>query len=197
MTQAHAALCDELAAMLAYPATGLHATTERCLALLAGDDSAALESIQAFCAETKGLSNEDMEELFTRTFDYNPSSSLEIGWHLFGEQYERGAFLVRMRQEMRRLCLVESSELPDHLTHVLAVLGRIEGASATEFATTHVLPALELMYTGVKDLDSPYEHVLAAIRQVLTAHFGPARRDRIPLPLHREHEDLFRSEGRQ
>ncbi len=42
------------------------------------------------------------EELYTRTFDLNPVCALEIGWHLFGEDYERGAFLVRMRDQLRR-----------------------------------------------------------------------------------------------
>ena len=31
-----------------------------------------------------------IEETFTRTFDVNPACALEVGWHLFGEEYARG-----------------------------------------------------------------------------------------------------------
>ena len=45
-----------------------------------------------------------VEEAFTGTFDVNPACALEVGWHLFGEEYARGMFLVRMREEMRKYC---------------------------------------------------------------------------------------------
>jgi len=36
------------------------------------------------------------------TFDINPACALEVGWHLFGEDYMRGQFLVRMREELSK-----------------------------------------------------------------------------------------------
>ena len=66
-----------------------------------------------------------LEEAFTGTFDVNPACALEVGWHLFGEEYARGMFLVRMREELRKYGLAESSELPDHVSHVLAIVNAI------------------------------------------------------------------------
>ncbi len=44
----------------------------------------------------------EVEEAFTRTFDVNPACALEVGWHLFGEEYTAAMFLVRMREELRK-----------------------------------------------------------------------------------------------
>lgn len=192
----YAAQYDLLAALLNYPSAGDNARTQVLKVLWSQEHPEAAAAIEVFCAETRQLSTEEMEELFTRTFDYNPATSLEVGWHMFGEQYERGAFLVRMRQEMRRLELPESAELPDHLTHVLAVLGRIDDSPAAELAHSHVLPALELMIAGVKSLKSPYEHVLIAIRLMLESRFGPAGRTHIPLPVYQQADDSLPSEDR-
>ena len=89
--------------------------------------------------------SKELQELYAATFDLDPHCSLEVGWHLFGENYERGEFLVKMRVELRRLGVGESTELPDHLTHALAALGRMEPQEAAEFATACLFPALDKM----------------------------------------------------
>ena len=70
-----------------------------------------------------------LEELYTRTFDINPVCSLETGWHLFGEDYNRGAFLVRMRGLLRQHGIEEGAELTDHLESALRVLSVMEPRS--------------------------------------------------------------------
>jgi nitrate reductase assembly molybdenum cofactor insertion protein NarJ len=73
-----------------------------------------------------------------------------------------------MRQHMRRFDVPEDTELPDHITHVLAVLGRMESEEANNFAVKSVLPALEKMLAGLEGKDSLYENVLGALQSVLT-----------------------------
>lgn len=119
--------------------------------------------LSEFASATAGLSPTDLEELYTRTFDINPISSLEIGWHLYGEAYERGAFLVKMREMLRRYDVQESAELPDHLVHVLHLLSRMDGDEADAFIRTYLLPALKKMLDGFSKQSSPYEHVLRAL----------------------------------
>jgi nitrate reductase delta subunit len=113
----------------------------------------------------------ELEELFTRTFDVNPSCTLETGWHLYGEQYERGAFLVRMRELLRGYGIVEGNELPDHLTYALQVVGRMPADSAAGFVSTEVLPAMEKMRAGFKGGSNPYEAVIDAIWMTLSETF--------------------------
>ena len=168
-------LYDLLGTLLRYPDAAYPAAVEACRGALAGADAETAAHVERFAAAVRGQRMADLEEFFTHTFDINPVCSLEVGWHLFGEDYERGAFLVRMRQELRRYGLAESSELPDHLTHGLAVLGRMEPDQAGDFAATCVLPAVDKMVAGLSGRDSPYEHALRAIQAFLVARHGSAR----------------------
>lgn len=169
-----AVLYDQLATLLCYPNTAYPGAVESCCRALAAAEPEIGVHVERFAAAVRGMRPPALEELFTHTFDINPLSSLEVGWQLFGEQYERGTFLLRMRQEMRRLALPESTELPDHLTHVLAVLGRMEPERADDFATACVLPAVERMCTALSSKENPYEHALGAVKTFLVARHGAA-----------------------
>lgn len=120
--------------------------------------------LRAFSEAVRGLSTGEMEELYTRTFDINPLSSLEMGWHLYGEQYERGTFLVRMRGLLREHGVEESTELPDHLTQALRLMQRMSDANADDLSKRYVIPSIEKMLTAFKDSDNPYQHILFAIQ---------------------------------
>ena len=133
------------------------------------DDLAPLESLAA--AE----STERLQERFTRTFDGTTERALELGWHLWGESYARGAFLVRMRQLLREHAAPATVELPDHLTCALAVLGRADERVAAALARHVVLPALEKLRAGFRDPEDPYARALAALGRFLdAAHPEPA-----------------------
>jgi nitrate reductase delta subunit len=170
-----AAIYDSLAGLLQYPGEDYGQRAARCTQALAQVQPDAAPLLGEFCRRIEGLSTERLQELFTQTFDLDPTCSLEVGWHLFGEQYERGEFLVRMRQELRRHGLAESTELPDHLTHALAVLGRMELDEADTFAAACVFPALDKMRAGWEGKDNPFENVLEAI-----AHWLEGRHVRPP-----------------
>lgn len=163
---------DALAELLTYPGADYPARVAAARAALARADREAAALHDGFAARVAGMSVAALQELFTQTFDLNPPCALEVGWHLFGEEYERGAFLVRMREELRRLGLPESTELPDHLTHVLVILGRWPGERGDDFATACVLPAVDRMLTALTGKDQPYEAVLRAIRVVLAHRHG-------------------------
>jgi len=120
-----------------------------------------------FLEQTRSFSVEGLQELYAATFDLDPACSLEVGWHLFGENYERGEFLVKMRGELRRLGVAESTELPDHLAHALAALGHMEPQEAADFATACLFPALDKMRAALKGKSNPFENVLLAAGFVL------------------------------
>lgn len=153
---------DALGALLAYPEADHAARVERARQALSGDDE-SLDLLEKFAAAVAPLALEARQELFIQTFDLSPVCTLEVGWHLYGENYDRGAFLVRMRQQMREHEVAESDELPDHLTHVLQVLGRMEPGAQCEFAERFVLPALAKMMAGFKNKGNPFEHVMNLI----------------------------------
>lgn len=114
-----------------------------------------------------------IEERFTNTFDMNPACCLEVGWHLFGEDYKRGEFLVHMRQALQEEELPESVELPDHLSHCLHLLAVLEDEDAQPFARRFLLPALEKILKSL-DNENLYRNILLVLQGVLQERFGEA-----------------------
>jgi nitrate reductase delta subunit len=159
-------LFDSLAALLEYPrekhAARVRELTERVAADLP-EARADLEKLARFAgASTLG----EAEELYVRTFDANAERALEVGWQVFGEQYERGAFLVDLRGRMRDLGVAETTELPDHLTQVLRLLGRMNPGDARMLADRAVLRSLERV-RGHLGEDDPYRGVIDAVGKAL------------------------------
>jgi nitrate reductase assembly molybdenum cofactor insertion protein NarJ len=97
---------------------------------------------------------------------------LETGWHLFGEDYNRGAFLVRMRGLLRRHGIEEGPELPDHLESVLRVLGAMGQEEASSIAREFILPAVARMRAPLAGTANPYEAVLGEIDGFLRERYG-------------------------
>jgi len=159
---------DLLAVLLDYPQDDdFREQLTRCADVLEGGYSAARRTLQPLRDLVAEMSLEQAQEMYTRTFDINPVCTLEVGWHIYGEDYGRGEFLVKMRQQLREMNLPESQELPDHLTHVLSIFGRLSGEEAEQLAARYVLPALDKMLAGMSETEHPYRAVLEAIVSVV------------------------------
>lgn len=177
-------LPEALAGVFAYPGDALDrhvAAAQEALAALDPQLGAIFEPAAVGLGAT---GTAEREELFTRTFDINPTCTLEIGWHLFGEEYERGAFLVEMRRRLRETGLEEGGELPDHLSCALRLLGRLDGGrpeaeEVSAFARGFLLPALVKMLTGFGERENPYRAALEATRGWLERRYGPALERRV------------------
>lgn len=163
-----------LAAVLRYPDDGYVKGVERCFERLSGSEPEAAPLLGAFLGQVRECSVEELQALFTATFDLDPVCSLEVGWHLYGERYERGGFLVKMRGELRRLGVTESTELPDHITHALAALDRMEPEEGARFVRACLGPALEKMRAGLEGKSNPFENVLLALARVLDRRYPPS-----------------------
>jgi nitrate reductase molybdenum cofactor assembly chaperone NarJ/NarW len=129
-----------------------------------GEDCHALAAaVPEFAGAIEGMSPVELEELYTRTFDWNPDTSMELGWHLYGENYERGEFLVRVRQLLRRYGIEESEGLPDHMTHVLPLLERMPAEEAAEFTAQFLAPAVRKIEAALSGTENPYLHLVRAL----------------------------------
>lgn len=165
-------LYDGLAGLLAYPDEHYVERLEGCRRALCEQASDAGEFVTQFAQRVGTMTTEELQEAYTRTFDLDPVCSLEVGWHLFGENYSRGEFLAEMRGRLRRLEVLESTELPDHMTHVLRALGRMAPKEADRFAMKFVLPVLDKMQQGLQGRECPWEDVLEAIRALILSPHG-------------------------
>lgn len=110
----------------------------------------------------------EMEEVYTRTFDVQAIAYLDVGYVLFGEDYKRGHFLVKMQglqQECGNDC---GTELPDHLPNILTLLPRMaDQEEAGELVNKLVLPAIDKMVQGFAENGNPYLDVLRMVSGVL------------------------------
>lgn len=158
---------DCLAALLEYPRCNYPDAVEQCRAAWAAEAPEAARCLERFARRIADLDVERLQELYTQTFDFSSDRSLDIGWQLFGENYERGEFLVWMRQQLRRLGVAESTELPDHLSHALKVLGRMAPAEAERFTADRLLPAVQRVHAALAKTDLPFVDLLAAVVDVL------------------------------
>ncbi len=158
-----------LAPLLDYPTDSYHDALAACRSAFRGTAyPGAEEPIDRFCEAMEGRSLPEIEEIYTRTFDLNPTCSLDIGWHLYGEQYARGDFLVRMRTALRLHNVDESTELPDHLPSMLRLLGRLDPGSSAELAASAVRPAVTTMVKAFAEGENPYRSLLEAISSLVS-----------------------------
>lgn len=171
-----------LAGLFRYPDQHYVNEVERCIEALCGTDPEAAGMLRETLGQIRETSVGDLQALYTSTFDLDPVCSLEVGWHLFGENYERGEFLVKMRSELRRFGLPESTELPDHLTHVLAAFSRLKSDEATCFAAACLLPALDKMRAGMHTKPNPFSGVLGAVTHILERRYARLEMQPVPAP---------------
>lgn len=158
--------------LLSYPDAHYISLVELLYVLLQTELPDAAREAAAFGRCVEQCSEYALEEAYTRTFDVNPACALEIGWHLFGEDYMRGQFLVRMRGELAKHEIAESSELPDHLTHVLALVASMPYEESHRLLHACVFPALHKMQSALDKSDSPYRHLIRCLVLVLEHYHG-------------------------
>jgi len=157
------------ARLVTYPQAGYRADLDALVTAAAGCDLEAAGLLAEFAGHLNDRSVDDLQELFTRTFDLNPQCALEVGWHLFGEEYERGAFLVRMREALRAYAVPEAGELPDHLASMLQLVARLDAETAGLLVANALLPAVDKMLGPLEKAESPFLPLMKAIRRLLAA----------------------------
>ncbi len=163
-------ILDAFADIMLYPDDGHRRKVQRCIDLLDRDSPDVRRNLVDYLSRIDGYSLSQQEELYIQTFDLNKTATLDLGWHLFGEDYNRGLFLVKLRQLLQILQIPETRELPDHLTQVLRVLGRQSPAEADQFAYACVIPALETVCRGVPQ-DNPLHLLVHGLIQLLSGRF--------------------------
>jgi nitrate reductase delta subunit len=159
-----------LACALAYPTADTLPGLEAHLPALRAAYPRAARGLDGLRAYLGDHPVEDAQELYTRTFDINPVCSLDVGFHLFGEDYDRGRFLAMLRGSQQEAGMPEERELPDHLPVVLRWLARVYGSELhVDMVTECVLPALRKMDEALGKGTNPYAGLLQTIAAILEA----------------------------
>jgi nitrate reductase delta subunit len=105
--------------------------------------------------------------VYVETFDLRRRASLHLTYYAHGDTRERGMALVRLRKLYRVAGLpMASTELPDHLTVVLAFAAVAPPGHGEALLAEH-RAAIELLRLSLHDLDSTYAYVLDALGSLL------------------------------
>src|SRR3989304_10418091 len=89
------------AGILDYPSPSLAKSAGELAGLLGILCAEAAEKMEDFVSFTMGQSTAVLEETYTRTFDISPTTTLYVGYQLFGEDYKRGTFIARLQAEYK------------------------------------------------------------------------------------------------
>jgi nitrate reductase delta subunit len=154
--------------ILDYPNLQLSPKLKECIHILSSrEDQTAtlLEGFQAFLEET---SLNTVQEIFTKTFDFQAECSPYIGYHLFGDGSHRAMFMAGLRECYRIVDLPLTNELPDHLNVMLRFLERShDPEEKEELIYLCLIPGLRKMLEGFKGKEDPYRRVLEALLIVI------------------------------
>jgi nitrate reductase delta subunit len=130
-------------------------------------DGPVRSALSAFHASWAGVPAAELAARYVETFDLRRRASLYLTYYAHGDTRERGMALVRLKKLYRTAGLpMESDELPDHLTVMLAFAALAPEGSGEALLAEH-RPAIELLRLSLHDLGSPYAHVLHAVAACL------------------------------
>lgn len=165
-----AELPSKFADILEYPDDAWQTWAHQLTASLPAGSLVA-EHFAEFCAKTQGMSLIELQELYAQSFDLNPNCALEIGYHLFGEDYKRGAFLANLRETQGDLELGQEQQLPDYLPVLLRLLVHLEDDDLRGSLAGHcMVPGIRKIIGAFKQ-ENPFvdllKSVLAALENAL------------------------------
>jgi nitrate reductase delta subunit len=135
MTQCPAEMLRLLSVLLDYPDDALLGRLDEI-----GDIAGRLPSgeiknaVEIFLAYLKSHAPLRLQENYTAAFEMHPAGTLNLTWHVFGDNEKRAAALVRLKQVYGRAGWERTgAELPDYLPLMLEFLSiceQPEGAAA-------------------------------------------------------------------
>lgn len=166
-------LYERLADLLEYPGDDWGVLVEMCKRQVSAERPDVASDFLEFCQQVETLSVAELQELYTRTFDLNPVCALEIGYHVFGENYKRGVLLARLRQTELPYDLGQDRQLPDYLPVLLRLLVRLDDMELRSALISELMiPAVEKMIEALSQNENPYAGLVRMIRRALELDVG-------------------------
>lgn len=135
-----------LAALVDYPTAGLPSTVNEVQLLLNEKYELLADALQPFTDFASTASIDEMQELYTRTFEVQAITTLDLGYLLFGDDYKRAELLVNLNREHSLVGNDCGTELADHLPNVIRLVARLQDDPARrELVEKLVCPGLQKM----------------------------------------------------
>ncbi len=161
-------LCQQFASVLEYPTASLPETVDQCTRELQDFSAEAAESMKHFAAFVRIHKIEELEELYTQTFDATPATTMYFGYHLFGETPKRSDFMAKLEESYQLVGLSSGGELADHLCVMLRFLAVAKDAEfVAPLLAECLLPNLEKVEAGLRKDGNAYTPAIHSLRLLL------------------------------
>ena len=136
-----------LAGLFAYPDAGYPGRVAVTLESVEDRHPAAAGHLRSFLELLPADSLARMTEMYTRSFDVQAITTLDVGYLLFGDDYKRGELLAGLNKEHVRLGIDCGGELADHLPNLLRLVGRLDDDPEllTDLVTQILEPGIRTM----------------------------------------------------
>lgn len=162
-------LYSAFSGLLSYPDTEKYNRAKETLDRLSEKYPEIEDDLNRFESETQKLEIEDLEEIYTKTFDMNKDCCLYIGYHIFDEGYKRNLFLSKLNSLFDGYDYETGTELPDHLSKILEFLTLdIKEKDRTTLLDEGLMPALDKLKKNINNSGgNPYKHIVNALKKIL------------------------------
>lgn len=114
-----------IADLLAYPTEGFADRVRTVQSYLNVHYPEAWAELQPFCDLLPGDDLRAMQQSYTRAFDVQAATTLDLGYVLFGDDYKRGKLLANLSREQTDAGNDCGTELADHLPNILRLLPKL------------------------------------------------------------------------
>jgi len=132
-----------LAPLFEYPRAGYPDRVRDIGDFLSGRYSDASAELDRFIELLPADDLQTMQELFTRSFDVQAATTLDVGYVLFGDDYKRGMLLANLNREHRNAGVDTGTELADYIPNLLRLMAVIEDEEVLQDLAYAILgPAL-------------------------------------------------------
>jgi nitrate reductase assembly molybdenum cofactor insertion protein NarJ len=117
---------EKLAQLFQYPKTDYKEKVREAETVLTELYPETLTTFNQFSDFVTNSSHDEITEVFTRTFDVQAITTLDVGYVLFGDDYKRGELLVNLNREHREAANECTDELADNLANLLSLLPKMQ-----------------------------------------------------------------------
>jgi nitrate reductase molybdenum cofactor assembly chaperone NarJ/NarW len=153
-----------LSVLLSYPGTQLvEAEDELEGAITSLPPSQQKEAIERFWLYWQATSPSERAQHYVETLDLQKRCSLYLSFYLQGDKRQRGMSLLHLKRLYAAAGLhLEGKELPDYLPVILE-FAAFAAPGYGETILADLRPAVEAVRASLRDLGSPYAHLLDAL----------------------------------
>jgi nitrate reductase delta subunit len=155
--------------LLEYPTSATKQRSNECFELISCIHPPAGEIFAVFHSWVVQTRFEQVEEIYTCTFDLQGICCPYVGHYLFGDNYRRSWFMAQLNAGYHAKGFSSSNELPDHIAVILRFLGQDDESEFCRVLLGEGLkPGVEKMIQAFgEDSHHPYGELLKSLGMLL------------------------------